>query len=413
MQTANTLFTIIRERGKQGLPLERIYRMLFNKELYLLAYSKLYPNKGAMTKGITDETVDGMSLAKIEQLIDEVRHERYKWTPVRRVNIPKPNGKTRPLGIPTWKDKLLQEVIRSILEPYYEPQFSQYSHGFRPKRGCHTALIQIQKQWTGSRWFIEGDIAQYFDTINHQHLLEILGQKLQDNRFLRLIRELLEAGYMEEWKLHHTLSGTPQGGVLSPLLSNIYLDQFDQFIEKILIPQYTKGTRRKPNPTYNSIQKKLWKLKRKGQKEGVATLIKQRRQIPAIDLHDPNYKRLRYCRYADDFILGLVGTHQDAQEIKQTVKQFLRDDLKLELSEAKTLITASSQQPAKFLGYQIKNQQANDKCTTDKRNVRKRSINGVISLRVPLAVLDKKCASYTRAGKPIHRPELQDESDYS
>ncbi len=143
MRTAETVLNVIRERGERGLPLEDIYRQLYNRELYLRAYGRLCSNHGAMTNGTTAETVDGMSLVKIDRIINELRHERFRWTPVRRVNIPKPNGKTRPLGIPTWTDKLLQEVIRMILEAYYEPQFSARSHGFRPSRGCHTALSEV------------------------------------------------------------------------------------------------------------------------------------------------------------------------------------------------------------------------------------------------------------------------------
>jgi group II intron reverse transcriptase/maturase len=245
MQSANIVLTIIRERGSRGLPLERVYRMLFNRELYLRAYARLYPNKGAMTQGITSETVDGMSQVKIDRLIEDLRHERFRWTPVRRVYIAKRNGRQRPLGIPTWKDKLLQEVMRSILEAYYEPQLSELSHGFRPGRGCHTALTEIQQVWTGTRWFIEGDISKYFDTINHDILINTLKEKILDNRFLRLIRELLQAGYLEDWKYNKTLSGAPQGGVISPILSNIYLDRFDQYIEKELIPAYTRGKQRR------------------------------------------------------------------------------------------------------------------------------------------------------------------------
>ncbi len=140
MQSAETVLDVIRERGRRGLPLERVYRQLYNPQLYLMAYANLYGNAGAMTPGTTGETVDGMSLAKIERLIEEIRYERYRWTPVRRVEIPKRNGKTRPLGIPTWSDKLLQEAMRLLMEAYYEPQFSDSSHGFRPGRGCHTAL---------------------------------------------------------------------------------------------------------------------------------------------------------------------------------------------------------------------------------------------------------------------------------
>ncbi len=201
MQDAETVLNVISKRGERGLPLENIYRLLYNRNLYLRAYGRIYSNQGAMTKGITAETVDGMSLAKIDRIIEALRYERFRWTPVRRVNIPKPNGQTRALGIPPWPDKLLQEVIRMILEAYYEPQFSDRSHGFRPGRGCHTALSNVTTYWSGVRWFVEGDIKGCFDNIDHEVLLSVLGEKLHDNRFLRLLKYLLRAGYMEDWKM--------------------------------------------------------------------------------------------------------------------------------------------------------------------------------------------------------------------
>ena len=255
MQDADTVLNVIRKRGERGLPLEDIYRQLYNRELYLRAYGRLYPNQGAMTKGITAETMDGMSLAKIDRIIDELRYERFRWTPVRRVNIPKPNGKTHALGIPPWTDKLLQEVIRMILEAYYEPQFFDHSHGFRPGRGCHAALSKVAHTWTGVRWFVEGDIKGCFDNIDHDVLLSVLGEKLRDNRFLRLLKYLLKAGYLEDWKYGRTLSGTPQGGVVSPILSNIYLDRLDKYVETVLIPAHTRGTARRRNPTWECVEK--------------------------------------------------------------------------------------------------------------------------------------------------------------
>jgi len=207
--------SIIRERGKQGLQLEDVYRQLYNPDLYLRAYGNIYSNDGANPPGITKETIDGMSMAKIYTIIDALRQERYRWTPVRRTYIPKRNGKKRPLGMPTWSDKLRQEVIRSILEAYYEPQFSEQSHGFRAGRGCHTALCQITLKWRATTWFIEGDIKGCFDNIDHQVLLSILRRNIQDNRLLRLIENLLEAGYLEDWKYHSTPSGTPQGGIVT------------------------------------------------------------------------------------------------------------------------------------------------------------------------------------------------------
>jgi len=217
MRSATTILEVISERGKKGLPLERVYRLLFNRDLYLMAYGKLYRNKGALTPGSTTETVDAMSLAKMDAIIEALRQERYRWTPVRRIYIEKKHStKKRPLGLPTWSDKVLQEVIRLILESYFEPTMSDNSHGFRPRRGCHTALRQIDRAWLGTTWYVEGDIRACFDSLDHHILLDILAQHIHDGRFLRLIRELLQAGYLEEWNYHATLSGAPQGGICTP-----------------------------------------------------------------------------------------------------------------------------------------------------------------------------------------------------
>ena len=214
------------------------------RNLYLLAYGRIYSNQGAMTPGVTGETVDGMSLGKIERIIDAMRHERYRFSPVRRVYIPKKNGKLRPLGIPTWSDKLVGEVVRLLLEAYYEPTFSDHSYGFRPGRGCHTALRKVAETWTGTTWFIEGDVSDCFGSFDHQIMLDILAERIHDNRFLRLVRNMLQAGYLEDWEWNATYSGTPQGGVASPILSNIYLHRLDTFVETVLIPQYTRGVHR-------------------------------------------------------------------------------------------------------------------------------------------------------------------------
>ncbi len=210
MQSAETVLGVLRERGRRGLPCNELYRQLLNPQLYLLAYGRLYSNKGAMTPGVNGETVDGMSLGKIEHVIDALRHERYRWSPARRVYIPKGRAsmKLRPLGLPSWSDKLVGEVIRLLLEAYYEPTFSNSSHGFRPRRGCHTALRDVVNTWTGTAWFIEGDIAQCFDRLDHSVMLRILGEKIHDNRFLRLVRNMLTAGHMEDWVWNATHSGS-------------------------------------------------------------------------------------------------------------------------------------------------------------------------------------------------------------
>lgn len=408
MRTAETILAVIQDRGKRGLPLKRVYRLLFNPELYLRAYARLAPKKGAMTPGSTNETVDGMSLEKIEQLIDGVKYERYRWTPVRRINIPKRNGKKRPLGIPSWSDKLLQEVMRSILEAYFEPQFSEHSHGFRPGRGCHTALSEIQT-WRGTRWFIEGDIAQYFETINHETLLTMLSKDIHDERFLRLLRELLEAGYLEDWKFNRTISGTPQGGVISPILSNIYLHQFDEWVEQVLIPEFTRGKRQQANPAYARISHQLVNLRKRGTIEQIRALVKQRRTLPSVNTRDEDYRRLWYARYADDFLLGFTGPKAEAEEIKQKLKGWLQDNLKLNLSDEKTLITHASTEAARFLGYDVKVQRVDDYIDPLGRRV----LNGAIGLYIPADVVKAKSARYLRKGKKVQRPELLQESDFT
>lgn len=408
MRTAKTILTVIHERGKQDKPLERVYKLLFNRELYLIAYAKLYPNNGAMTKGVSEETIDGMSIQKIDMIIEQLRRETYYWRPARREYIPKKNGKHRPLGIPVWSDKLLQEVIRMILEAYYEPQFSEHSHGFRPKRGCHTALQEIQT-WKGTRWFIEGDISSYFDTIDHDVLITMLSRQIQDGRFIRLIKNMLEAGYLDDWKFHKTISGTPQGGVISPLLANIYLHQFDKWVGEELIPQYTRGKKQKANSAYNRLSRRIKCYQDKGDYKKAHQLIVERRNLPSVDTYDTSYRRLRYVRYADDFILGFTGSKAEAKAIKKQIGDFLNTKLSLELSQEKTLITHATGESAKFLGYEIKAQRVNDYID----NKGRRSANGVIALFVPASVIESKCRQYMKNGKAIHRNNLLHDDDFS
>src|SRR2546430_4758562 len=283
MQNARVYLELIRERGKKGLPLERVYRQLFNRELYLLAYGKLYRNRGATTQGSTGETVDGMSLAKIDSIIATLRAERYRWTPVRRVYIEKKHStKKRALGLPSWSDKLLQEVIRLILDSYFDVQFSDSSHGFRPGRGCHTALQDIYETWAGTTWYLEGDISACFESLSHKILLETLAKYIHDGRFLQLIRGLLKAGYFEDWQWNRTLSGAPQGSIIGPILSNIYLSHLDRFVETTLIPAYTKGERRKANPAYSRLTSQIQRKRKQGKTKEVKALEKQRRELPSV-----------------------------------------------------------------------------------------------------------------------------------
>ena len=246
MQNAETVLDVLRERGRRGLPLEELYRQLFNPQLYLLAYGRIYSNKGAMTPGPDAETADGMTLGKIERIIDALRHERYRFKPVRRLYIPKKDGKQRPLGLPSWSDKLLGEVVRLLLEAYYEPQFSEHSHGYRPGRGCHTALREVADTWTGTTWFIEGDISQCFDRLDHRVMLETLGEKIHDNRLLRLVGQMLLPG---TWR---TGCGTPRSAArrragFSPrACPTSTWTGWTSFVETVLMPGYTRGVLRKP-----------------------------------------------------------------------------------------------------------------------------------------------------------------------
>lgn len=408
MRNAETILGIIQERDRRRLPLGDVYRQLFNPALYLHSYARLYRNDGAMTLEVTDETVDGMSLGKIGGIIERVRRESYHWTPVRRVHIPKPKGGTRPLGIPTWSDKLLQDVVRAILEAYYEPRFSDLSHGFRPGRGCHSALMKITHMWHGTKWFIEGDIRGCFNNIDHSILLGILRQDITDNRFLRLIQNLLQAGYLEDRRLSPTLSGTPQGGTVSPILSNIYLDRLDRFVEQTLIPEYTRGIKRAYNPDYNRLSHRAQRCRAKGRVDEAKALETARRAIPSNDPHDPNYRRLYYVRYADDFLLGFIGPKSEAEVIRDRLSTFLAQELRLELSAEKTLVTHAHAEKARFLGYDI----SVNRCDT-KVAGRRRSVNGVVALRMPPSFVAERSRFYTRAGKPIHRAERSHDSDYS
>jgi group II intron reverse transcriptase/maturase len=281
MQNAETVLDVLRERGRRGLPCTELYRQLFNPGLYLMAYGRLYSNHGAMTPGADGETADGMSLGKIGRIIDAVRHERYGFLPARRVYIPKKQGtKLRPLGLPSWTDKLVGEVVRLLLEAYYEPRFSPRSHGFRPGRGCHTALTEVANHWTGTTWFIEGDIADCFGSLDHDVMLSILAEHLHDNRFLRLVRSMLQAGYLEDWEYHATLSGCPQGGVTSPVMSNIYLDRLDRFVETELIPKYTRGKGRADNPAYKQVTDRIVRARRRYDQAEVRRLRQQVRTLP-------------------------------------------------------------------------------------------------------------------------------------
>jgi group II intron reverse transcriptase/maturase len=355
-----------------------------------------------------------MSLAKIDAIIQAVRFERYRWTAVRRTYIEKKHStKKRPLGIPTWSDKLLQEVMRSLLEAYYEPQFSPHSYGFRPGLGCHDALRKIDKTWLGTVWFIEGDISACFDSFSHEVLLSILRERIHDERFIRLIANLLQAGYLENWRFNATPSGTPQGGVLSPLLANIYLDRLDKFVEAEMLPAFNRGVKRKPNPEYEQLMHRARYLESTKRAHEAVSLRRKAQTLSSLVPVDADHRRLRYVRYADDWLLGFTGPRNEAEEIRDRTAAFLRDSLKLELSEAKTLITHARTQAARFLGYEVVVLHNDRKRIANGKAGGKRSINGQIGLKVPMDVINAKCKLYMARSKPVHRPERLHESQFS
>lgn len=400
---------------------ERLYRLLFNEEMYYVAYQKIYSKQGNMTEGVDGKTIDGMSISRIKQLIETLRDETYQPAPSKRTYIPKKNGKMRPLGIPSFIDKLLQEVVRMILEAIYEGSFERSSHGFRPQKSCHTALISIQKSFNCTKWFIEGDIKGFFDNINHDVLINILRERIADDRFIRLIRKFLNAGYVEDWVFHKTYSGTPQGGIISPILANIYLDKFDKYIKEY-INQFDKGKRRHRSSAARHWEKKKYCLTKKLKIEKDETvrqqlikqireIIKERQKYPASDEMDLSFKRMKYVRYADDFLIGVIGTKEDSKQIKDDIKSYLNEVLKLELSEEKTLIT-NAQKSAKFLGYDIFVRQSNDS-HRDKSGNPVRSYDHKIVLYVTTEVMRKKLLEYqaveitNRNGKEFWKPKAR------
>jgi group II intron reverse transcriptase/maturase len=310
--------------------------------------------------------------------------------------------------VPSWTDKLVGEVIRLLLEAYYEPRFSARSHGFRPRRGCHTALTEVAETWTGTTWFIEGDISDCFGSLDHDVMITILAEKIHDNRFLRLLRNMLQAGYLEDWTWNATLSGAPQGGVTSPILSNIYLHKLDLFVEQTLIPEYTRGARRTHNPAYHRLSDVIERGRRRGDRAMVRQARKQRRLLPSLNPRDPGYRRLRYSRYADDHLLGFTGPKAEAEQIKQRLAAFLHDELKLELCQDKTLITHARSQAARYLGYEITAHHDHRKGSRGRRWT-----DGFIKLSVPPQVIKAKIAPYLRRGKPAHRPDLINQSDHT
>lgn len=419
----NVLKSLSEQATKHGYRYERLYRNLYNPEFYLLAYQNIATKQGSMTAGTDGLTLDDMSIERIEAIIAKIKGHSYQPNPARRVYIAKKNSKKkRPLGIPSTDDKLIQEVIRMILEAIYEPTFSNNSHGFRPNRSCHTALKEITTTFTGAKWIVEGDIKACFDSFDHHITIDLLRRRINDEAFISLMWKFLRAGYMEQWTYHTTYSGSPQGSGMSPVLANIYLHELDVFIAKMKSRFDIGGTRHRK--VHEDFEKVRWaqrsakkKLENDRSKENVKAFKEARKVMlstPHLCEKDENYKRLQYNRYADDFLIAIIGSKEDAKSIKEQVKAFLEEDLKLIMSEEKTHITHSSNM-VRYLGYDIRVSRSQDVKRTKKGL--QRVWNGKAQLYVPKekwisklheygALKIKKDENGKEYWKPFHRGAL-------
>ena len=390
MKPTMEILTKLQENSKRNREevFTRLFRYLLRSDIYYVAYHHLYANNGAGTRGINNDTADGFSETYVAKIIEALKAGSYTPSPVRRTYIRKANGKMRPLGLPTFTDKLVQEAIRMILEAIYEPLFSNYSHGFRPGRSCHTALAQLKHEFIGASWFIEGDIKGCFDHIDHKVLLNTLGKKIKDARFLNLIRLFLKAGYMEDWRYYGTYSGTPQGGILSPILANICLNELDAYVEK-LKRDFDVRTPYRVTPEYYAIARQRNNIRRKINRRSAGeerdSLIAEYRRLSVELRKTPakvcDDKKLKYVRYADDFLIAVNGSRENCEQIKAKLTDFISNELNMELSQEKTLITHSSSL-ARFLSYDVRVRRSQE--VKPWKNTKQRTMNNTVELLVPL-----------------------------
>ena len=426
----NVLESLTSKAANEDYHYKRLYRNLYNPEFFLLAYERTQAKPGNMTAGNDGNTIDGMSMKRIDSLIQKLKDFSYQPKPARRTYIPKANGKMRPLGIPAFDDKLVQEVVRMILESIYEPTFQNSSHGFRPKRSCHTALQYIKRNYTGVKWFVEGDIKGCFDNVDHQVLVRILRRRIKDEYFISLIWKFLKAGYMEDWVYHNTYSGTPQGSLISPILANIYLNELDVFMAKYA-ESFNCGKGRKINPAYK-MPLDVRRGKQEWLKRNSAKISEEKRQkvmaeirelnnylstVPYSDPMDTGYKRVVYVRYADDFLIGVIGSKEDAKQVKTDVGEFIKEQLHLEMSPEKTLITHGNDF-ARFLGYLVTVSREQNRTRT-KNGFTRRTYVGKVKLYVPkekwlnrllsygaLKISYDKAHGNKEVWEPVRRPGL-------
>lgn len=426
----NVLESLTSKAANEDYHYKRLYRNLYNPEFFLLAYERIQAKPGNMTAGNDGNTIDGISMKRIDSLIQRIKDFSYQPKPARRTYIPKANGKMRPLGIPAFDDKLVQEVVRMILESIYEPTFQNSSHGFRPKRSCHTALQYIKRNYTGVKWFVEGDIKGCFDNVDHHVLVRILRRRIKDEYFISLIWKFLKAGYMEKWVYHNTYSGTPQGSLISPILANIYLNELDVFMAKYA-ESFNCGKGRKINPAYKKpldvrrgkqewLKRNSTKISEEKRQKVMAEIQELNNYLSTVPYSDPmdtEYKRVVYVRYADDFLIGVIGSKEDAKQVKIDVGEFIKEQLHLEMSPEKTLITHGNDF-ARFLGYLVTVSREQNRTRT-KNGFTRRTYVGKVKLYVPkekwlnrllsygaLKISYDKAHGNKEVWEPVRRPGL-------
>jgi group II intron reverse transcriptase/maturase len=350
-----------RDPGKR---FTHLWKLVTDQAWLMQAWEEIRTNKGSMTAGTDNTVATDIDPERISQLSKRLKTGHYRPQPVRRVYIAKSNGKMRPLGIPTLEDRIVQQALRMVLEPIFEVDFHPCSHGFRRNRSTHTALKDVHRMFTRVTWTIEGDIVGCFDNIPHGRLMKAIGKRIADGKVLQVIQAFLVAGYLEQWQYHKTYSGTPQGGVLSPLLCNIFLHQLDEYMMKELQANETQSKREssaRRNPEYRRIegmiQRRRHKLKQASgpvRKALIKELNEQERQMrnmPYYAKERRHRSKIGYVRYADDFVILVQGKKQEAQTIKNGVREKLQE-MGLALSEEKTKLT-HWRYPVRFLGYQF------------------------------------------------------------
>ena len=391
----------IRERNKLDFSFinKDLYRLLYKEDLYITAYENIKGNKGALTSGTDNQTLDGFGVETISNIIEKMRKGTYQFKPARRIYIPKPGRKEkRPLGIPSSEDKIVQEILRMILETIFEPIFLPNSHGFRPNRSPHTALREVSINFSGTIWVIEGDIKGAYDNVDHKVLLNAIRTKISDERFISLIKKSLKAGYLEFRKpFIEPLFGTPQGSIISPLLFNIYMHGFDKFVEQEIIELEKGNVNKKQRSEYAKFQKEIEKTEKafpsdktdplyKKLLNKIKRLKKKRTQIQVFESSSIPI-RVRYNRYADDWVIGIAGPKTVALNLKDKIGKYLFEQLHLELSPDKTKVTNIRSEVFLYLGYHMKiatNRKINKSTTPTGKFTYRRTTGHLLKLMVPV-----------------------------